>query len=175
MDASTAMNDEDLVTLLKQVASGDRQAFRRVYDFASPRLFAAALRILRTRDLAEDATQDTFLKIWRHAKCYDSLKGAPMAWMGAIARRCAISRIGIERSTVSVEDADLSVDPVEASSPRLMRSLDKLPPKHRKALLLFYTFGMSHSELAAHLGVPLGTAKSWVLRATIALREYMQP
>jgi RNA polymerase sigma-70 factor (ECF subfamily) len=175
MKARCAMTDEALVALLKAVACGDRRAFRSVYDFASPRLFAAALRLLRARDLAEDATQDAFLKIWRHAKCYDADKGAPMAWMGAIARRCAISRIGVERPTVPVDGADLTVDPVEASSPRLIRALENLPATHRQALLLSYTYGMSHSELAEHLGVPLGTAKSWVLRAMTALREHLKP
>ena len=168
------MLDEGRLTeLLHAMAGGDGHAAGELYGLIGGRLHGQARRILRDPSLAEDAVQEAFLKIWRNAFRYDAAKGAASAWMSVIARRVALDR----RPTI----APLTLPELEAPStdpdyvhPRLRESLAELPDLHRKALVLMYVYGLSHSELAAAMNAPLGTVKSWVRRASAALKEKLE-
>jgi RNA polymerase sigma-70 factor (ECF subfamily) len=167
---------ERLESLLALVGSGDRAAFRRVYEIASGRLLAIALRILRDRQVAEDAVQEAFLRIWRNAHRYEPAKGAPLAWMGVIARNAALDLVDSRRPPeplLAADTAELAVQAVEPPDARLGQCLKRLPPDQARAIVTMYNFGLSHSELAQQLDVPLGTAKSWVRRGTESLKECM--
>src|SRR3954452_8433019 len=87
---SAAGMDSELSGLLDRVADGDRQAFARLYDHVSARLYGVILRILPRNELAEDALQEAFVRIWQKASTYDPSIAAPMAWMATIARNRAI-------------------------------------------------------------------------------------
>ena len=89
----TQQDADPLRQLLQAAGAGDRQAFARVYQLASPRLFAIALRIARRRDMAEDILQEAFLTIWEKADRYDPERGSPLAWMSTIVRYRAIDRL----------------------------------------------------------------------------------
>ena len=167
---------DHLAALLRSVADGDKTAFRGLYDEAAGRLLAIAMRILRDRQAAEDALQEAFLRIWRNAARYEPRKGAPLAWMGVIARNAALDQLQARKPLEALDLAEapeLSVAAVEPPDARLGQCLKRLPENHAKAIVTMYTYGLSHSELAEHLSVPLGTAKSWVRRGTEALRECM--
>lgn len=164
---------DEQVLLLEQTARGDVEAFHALYTLANRRLYSIILRILRDHALAEDALQEAFLKVWRKAARYDPLAGAPLAWMAVIARNTALDFARSVKPHVELNDSDLEDLSVETADPpdaRLEASLKELPAEQANALVLIHTYGFSHSELAAHLGVPLGTVKSWVRRGTESLR-----
>jgi len=177
--AGPSETNEDL---LVAVAGGNRESFRRLYDATSPALFPICLRMLRDRESAKEVFQDAFFRIWQKAYLYDPAKGSALAWMVTITRRCGLDRLATSRSDmVSLEEIDESL--IAEASARLGRAsvegvglkrcLEQLDGKHSRAILMAYFYGLTHEELAAKLGVPLGTAKSWVTRGLARLQECM--
>jgi RNA polymerase sigma-70 factor, ECF subfamily len=77
----TSPSEKRFCTLLEAVASGDRKAFRTLYDKSAPVLFAICVRLMRDRDLAQDVLQESMIRIWRKAHLFDASKGNAMAWM----------------------------------------------------------------------------------------------
>lgn len=160
--------------LLQAAANGDRQAFARVYQLSSARMFAIALRMTRRRDLAEDALQDAFVTIWRKSADYRPDRGAPLAWMTVIVRSRAIDILRRRPEAADVELTDAH-ETIVTWRPEVAADIGgcigRLPDNHRKAILMAYYYGMSHGELADQLAAPLGTVKSWVRRGLVELRE----
>ncbi len=85
--------NKELCCLLEAVASGDRSAFRALYDKSGPILFAICMRLMRDRELAQDALQEAMTRIWQKAHLFDASKGNAIAWMAVVTRNCALSRI----------------------------------------------------------------------------------
>ena len=167
--------------LLEACASGDRAALQRLYSLAAPQLFGLALGILRSRDLAEDIVQDSFILVWRHARSFDRNRGTTMAWLARIVRnQCfdALRRRGHEgplddRLMETWEDpapspADMTALSQEAR--RLKVCLDELEDGPRQSILLAYYQGLTFEKVAGRLGAPLGTVKSWIRRSLIRLK-----
>ena len=168
-----AGNLTDLEVLLARVGRGDSLAFRQLYDQAAGRMLAAARRILGERELAEDAVQDAFMRIWRSAAKFDPARGVALAWMGRIVRNAALDRLPKERDMARIEDIEIAVMPTEPPNARVSQCLKKLPGSQGRAMVLMYVHGLTHSELSAQMGAPLGTVKSWVKRGLEALRICM--
>jgi RNA polymerase sigma-70 factor, ECF subfamily len=140
---------------------------------AHRRLYAVILRILRDHALAEDALQEVFLKIWRRAGRYNAEAGAPLMWMAVIARNTALDFVRASKTVIDPRVLAPDLETVEITEPsdrNLEKALKALPVEQASALILMHTYGFSHSELANHMKVPLGTAKSWVRRGTESLR-----
>lgn len=159
------------------IAGGDTGAFRVLYDAASPRLFAIVLRILGDRAHAEDVLQEVFVRIWRRAGSYDPARGAPMAWLGRIARNAAFDALATRRNDDTIEAADrpeLAVAPVDPPDARLGQCMKQLPADQARAITEAYTYGLSHGELALRLNAPLGTVKSWINRGMASLKRCME-
>jgi len=173
--------------LLAQVVQGDQRAFLALYDRHAARVYALALRILRDPMLAEEATQDTFLKLWSRARLYLAERGALLVWLLTIARRTALDRLRLEarRPTLSGGDdpedlwqnlPDNGAFADEARWRSLHFAVQSLSPEHRRVLELAYYQGMSQSEIAETLGWPLGTVKTRLRAAMQHLRrEWGQP
>jgi RNA polymerase sigma-70 factor, ECF subfamily len=162
--------------LLGSVAKADMAAFALLYDRLGKRIYGIVYRILREPQASEDAMQDAFLKIWHGAAKFDPARGEAVGWMCAIARNAALDMIRKRRDTVDIDAVDLSrfaVSPIDPPDAMLAEGLARLPTEQANALIAMHNFGFSHSELADHLGVPLGTAKSWVRRGTQGLRDWM--
>ena len=160
--------------LLAAIAAGDRAAFRRLYDEAGPKLLGIARRILRRPELAEEALQEGFLKIWRNAARFDRSRGTGFTWMAIIVRRVALDRIPANRQEEPVEElADVlgGEETGFSPEPRLVPCLNGLEETHRRAVILAFVYGLSHSEISEKLKTPLGTAKSWVRRGLQQLRD----
>jgi RNA polymerase sigma-70 factor (ECF subfamily) len=181
-DAGRAQSRE---ALLRACASGDRTALHSLYTATAPQLFGLALRILRRRELAEEIVQDSFLLAWRNAHTFDPGRGAAMAWLARIVRNRCIDIIRQHGRETPVDDASIEDWEDPASSPadlaalshdgrRLQDCLNELEERPRKALRLVYYEGMTYNEAAAHMGVPVGTAKSWVRQGLIRLRGCME-
>ena len=165
------------------VAIGDQQAYRRLYDATSPTLFAIALRILREESRAEDVLQDSFVNVWNGAAGYNPSLSAPMTWMVTIVRNRALDYIRrTDRRTVELDDdleavlesdapspADLAMQGQDAVATRLC--LQRLDAGPRQAIAFAYYQGLTHSELAATLKVPIGTVKTWIRRGLEKMRR----
>lgn len=173
-------HDAQLTAAVTRCAGGDRAALRLIYDMEASRMTGVAFRILRRRDLAEDAVHDAFMRVWRNARSFDAARGEGRTWLYAIVRNRALTILRDETKFDSTGDAEqwpeasaeaaLSQLP-EASA--LRRCLEQLEMRRRTAVVLAYAHGLSHGELAGKLGVPLGTAKSWTRRGLLSLQECM--
>jgi RNA polymerase sigma-70 factor, ECF subfamily len=164
------------VSIFSKIAAGDQKAFQHLYQENCSLVYTIALRILRDTSLAEDAVQETFVKIWRSAGQFDATLGTPQSWISIIARNVALDLIRKRRPYQELSDMDVSAmaaDACEPSDPKLGRCLSRLPEEQIIAIVTMYTYGMSHSELSSHLGAPIGTIKSRVRRATASLKKYM--
>jgi RNA polymerase sigma-70 factor (ECF subfamily) len=174
----------DARAALRACADGDQTALRALYDREAGRMIAVALRILRRRDLAEDVVQDAFVRIWRQAGLYNAALGSPRAWIYTIVRNLSLNHLrdGAREDLVDdqrlteLSDAQLTGDdPLArlADGSALRRCLEGLEPQRRLSLVLAYTEGLTHGEIAGRLGLPLGTVKAWIRRSLLALRECM--
>lgn len=140
-------------------------------------MIGVAMRILKRRDLAEEATHDAFLRLWRGARGFDPARGSGRTWLYAIVRNRSLSILRDEGRMVADDDGDaaeIRVDEAVSRLPEasaLRRCLQQLEHRRREAVILAYVHGFSHGELAGRLGVPLGTAKSWIRRSLVSLKE----
>lgn len=161
----------------------DQQAFAELYRYASPKLFAVALRILRREDWAEEVLQESFVSIWNHAEAYSVSKSAPMTWMTAIVRNRALDWVRRPNVEAGDENYDVLVEalPDEAEGPEallgrrrddraLAECFKELSGNQRQSIALAYTHGLSHGELAQYMKEPLGTVKTWIRRGLERLR-----
>jgi RNA polymerase sigma-70 factor (ECF subfamily) len=184
LSASEPSSDE-LEQLLARCAAQDPAALEKLYQRVAAQLLAVVTRIVRRRDLAEDALQDVFVRIWQQARQYDQIRGRPLAWMISIARYRAIDMLRGQRRVVSLDEGDLPLqliadgasDPVEESSITqiaLQRCLAILTAGQQRCLVLAYQQGLSHEAVAASVGHPLGTVKSWIRRGLQSLRRCLE-
>jgi RNA polymerase sigma-70 factor (ECF subfamily) len=168
-----------LAELLVRTGQGDRAAFRQVYDDSIRYILCVVRSVLNDAEQGAEVAQDVYVAIWRRAAEYDPAKGCALKWMAAIARNRAIDRFRAERTRSFVRfEAETPDQPDETNVERLAldavaarRLLASLKPEYRVSLTLAYVNGYSHSELAKAMGVPLGTAKSWVRRGLSQLQE----
>ncbi|MFL5946536.1 MAG: RNA polymerase sigma factor [Gaiellaceae bacterium] len=153
--------------LIRRVARRDANAFEALYRrFARP-VFGLALRRLGDRMKAEDAVQETFAAIWRSARTYKPERGAGAPWLYAVARNAIVDR-SRSRTEPPGEGPELPSDEptpaerAEASytSWRVHRALETLAPPEREVIELAYYGGLSQSEVADYLHIPLGTVKT---------------
>ena len=182
---STAQQEAAIeeAVLLAQIGTGDQEAFRKLYDRYSTPLYSLGMRMLRQPGEAEEALQDTFVKIWNHAASFDARKSRPFTWAVTIMRRTCIDRIRKLNRTPESVTLQLSDDQAW-STPEKVRetavrhemreqvetALKDIPDKQQRALELALFSGMTHSEIARALEQPLGTVKSWLKRGLFQLR-----
>jgi RNA polymerase sigma-70 factor, ECF subfamily len=176
----------ELEALLSRCATGDRSALETLYARVAPILLAVLMRMLRRRDVAEDALQDVFVSVWQRARQFDPIRGRALAWLVSMARYRAIdlqraTRPALTLSEVSTLEPQLqSEGPAETNEmlgtgALLARCLEQIAAPQRRCLMLAYEEGLTHSEIACAVNEPLGTVKSWVRRSLIALRRCLEP
>jgi RNA polymerase sigma factor (sigma-70 family) len=172
---------DQLRILISKVAIGDDEALRTLYIGTSAKLYGDAFRILKKHELVEDALQETYIAIWRNAISYQSNLSAPMTWMTTILRnkafdllRTIIYTIEIDADnfdeSVLIGSIEHSSRPLEAlESSRLTYALatcmEQLDIIHRQVVYMNFYSEMSHSEIAIHLNIPIGTVKTWIRRS----------
>ena len=170
-------------SVLQRIAAGDSTAVRECIDRFGALVWSLARRLSRTAADAEDATQEIFLEIWRSAARFDASQGSEKVFIAMIARRRLIDRLRkttAEPPMDSVDDLESVTwcDPGTASEVSLeaeqaVRALAELRPEQRQVLELGLLHGLSQSEIAARLSMPLGTVKSFMRRGLIKVREFM--
>jgi RNA polymerase sigma-70 factor (ECF subfamily) len=168
---SPAVPAEPRVTdghLLQRIADGDSAAFETLYRrFARP-VFGLALRMLRDRSRAEDAVQETFAAIWRSAASYRPERGPGAPWLYAVARNAIVDRARARGEATFADPPDTVApdagpdDRAESAyvSWRVHSAVQGLPEHEREVLELAYWTGLSQSEVARFLDIPLGTVKT---------------
>jgi RNA polymerase sigma-70 factor, ECF subfamily len=154
--------------LLQRIANGDNGAFEILYRrFARP-LYGLALRMLRDRSRAEDAVQETFAAIWRSAGSYRPERGPGAPWLYAVARNAIVDRARARGEATFADPPEAvatDAGPAERAqsgyvSWRVHRAVEDLPEHEREVLELAYWGGLSQSEVARFLDIPLGTVKT---------------
>jgi RNA polymerase sigma-70 factor (ECF subfamily) len=173
-----AVADEEL---LERVGNGDRGAFEVLYRRYSRAVLGLALRRLGDRGRAEDAVQETFASVWRSARTYRPDRGRGAPWLYAVARN-AISDRGRARYEPPAEPQDepaVEAGPDERAeqgwvSWRVHRALEGLPERERKLIELAYWSGLSQSEIAERLDIPLGTVKTRTRSALSRLADALE-
>ena len=180
------LRDEQLITL---IAHGERGALEAFYNRYAPSVFSLARYMLREHPLAEEATQDVFLNLWRKASSYNPQRGTPRAWFMSVAHHRIIdvikSRNRRLQSTnqVSHELLDLYPSSGPGTEEQAYRNLDReqilaalgsLPKEQREVVVLAYFEGYSQSEIASKLSQPLGTVKTRIRLAMQKLRAALR-
>lgn len=172
--------------LLASCATGERAAFQALYRELSPAAYGLALRVLRDEHLAQDALQEAFTQVWTEAGRFDPQAGTARAWIMTLVHRRAVDRVRRDQADrqrgrawgtgqLDVDhDSVAEIVELRAEHRRVRSALAALTPLQRQALDLAYHRGMTQAQIADHLGIPLGTAKTRLRDALQRLRLEME-
>ena len=167
--------------LLDRVCARDQQAMTEVFDKYSRMVYSVALRVLQDQGHAEDVMQEVLFKVWREPQTFLEGRGSLGAWLAVMSRNRAIDALRRRKPTDAVEDVVLVAKTNLASKyehnsmiEKVREVLKGLPLEQQKSMKLAYFEGLSHSEIAARTGDPLGTVKTRIRAALISLREALE-
>ncbi|MDY7094349.1 MAG: sigma-70 family RNA polymerase sigma factor [Acidobacteriota bacterium] len=174
--------------LIHRIADGDGEALGELYDRYSPLLLGLARRILRRDGDAEEVLQEVMLQVWKQAHRYEKSRSAVTTWLVLLTRSRAIDRLRSQRSRDRTLDAYQVETPVQKHASatasgtvlmnerreRLSTALADLPEEQRQVLELAFYSGLSQSEIAAAIDIPLGTVKTRTLLAMRKLRKALE-
>jgi len=170
-------------TLLALVANGDQRAFAQLYDLMASRVLGLTRRVLRDHAQSEEVTQEIFLEVWQNAPRFDAGKGSAVTWIMTMTHRRAVDRVRAAQSSrdrdtkVGIRDYQSEYDhvaetvEVKLESERVKEALERLTELQRQAVTLAYFGGLSHSEVAELLHIPVGTIKTRLRDGMIRLRD----
>jgi RNA polymerase sigma-70 factor (ECF subfamily) len=172
------------IELLKAIAAKDEAALAMLYDRYRVILFGLLMRILNSREEAEDVLQETFLQVWRKAADFDQNRGRPFTWLVTLARSRGIDRLRTlsarERLAeagareTSEQTSDAATDAFKSEQRGLVtNALAQLPDDQKRPIMLAYFGGLTQSEIATRLGAPLGTVKTRMRTGLMKLREML--
>ena len=185
-------DDATDIGLLQCIVGRDTAALASLYDRHSRLLFGLILRIVRDRAEAEEILQEVFVRVWTRAELYDPRLGRPTSWLVRLARNCAIDRLRARRvreaaGRPALEDT-LANPPASATDMRtpeaivvdaerrgkVMDALTGLPVEQRRLIEAAFFEGYTHTELAKHFGLPLGTVKTRIRTGMTAMRQRLE-
>ncbi len=171
------------IGLLNQVKKGDQGALMALYERYGNLVYSLALRVLRQPALAEEVTQDVFLKLWRQADSWEPSLGRFSSWLLTVTRNAAIDRLRKEQRRPTLDSTPLEnvahtlsdespLDTPQWHDGQLLRQLmAQLPDEQRQVIELAFFYGLTHAQMAEQLGLPLGTVKTRVRLALQKLKE----
>ena len=176
--------------MIARVGRGDQRAFSALYDRLNGPLYSLALRMLGDAAEAQEALQDVFLQIWSRAGSYDPEQSSVFSWSVLLTRSRVIDRLRVrgrrlrivtDSDETLIESADASTaesaaDTVDKNEEavRVRSMLNNLPSEQREAIELAFFTDLTHQEIAARLGQPLGTVKARIRRGLLKLRERLR-
>jgi RNA polymerase sigma-70 factor (ECF subfamily) len=177
--------------LVEAIARGDQQAMAQLYDGTHRLVFTLVQRVLGAGDAVEEVVLDVFMQVWRTAPTFDRARGRVSTWLLTLARSRALDRRRSQATRSAREqawidaldddaaDCSCAVDPVRvhgrSEQAEIVRSaMRALPDVQRRAIELAYFHGLSHSEIAQHLGEPLGTVKTRIRLAMLKLKDLLE-
>ena len=154
----------------------------QLYDRYSGVVYSVALRVLGDTGAAEDILQEVFMQIWRSPDIFDASRGSLAGWLAVIARNRAIDSLRKRRPEAEITEVIVSVEPDLVRDVEWSRTIEKIrgalgsmPPPQRSALEMSFFEGLTHSEIAAKTGEPLGTIKTRIRAGLLALRKACNP
>jgi len=179
----------DLAQLMQGCARGDEQAFARLYDATAARVHGLALRVVRDPAQAEEVTQEAYLDAWRTAARFDPERGSALSWLLTLVHRKAVDRVRAaeaqsrrdttyhQQNPTEIGSAghDSTAEAAEASweARRVRTAMAELTEVQREAIGLAYFGGYTHTQVAAMLDLPTGTAKTRIRDGLIRLRDHL--
>lgn len=178
--------DDRLVALIAQMASGEESALAELYDRTLGRVHGLVRRIVRDAGRAQEVTGDVYFQIWRQAARFDPQRGHPLGWLLTIARSRALDSLRrVDPAVIHPDPESLRpgcegahetgqtlLDAVSAST-QVRAAVERLDPLPRQLIALAYFRGLTHEEIAANCHLPLGTVKSHIRKALMALHGAM--
>jgi len=174
-DGSTNMDDQ---ALLSAIQSGGQDAMSTFFDRYSKMVYSVALRVLHDSSEAQDVMQEIFIQVWRNPRAYDAARGSLAGWLVVVARNRAIDQLRRRKPADPVELFTLpsSMNLAQEAERSLLlekirKAMDGLPAEQRTAIELAFFEGLSHSEIAEKTGDPLGTVKTRIRLALMAIRK----
>lgn len=176
--------NHDFLCLLSATAQGDRVAFADLYRQTAGKLYAISLQMLRRRDLAEEAVQEAFVRIWHNAGDYQQEKGTVLTWMSSIVRYRALDMLRATKRRRETGDKELE-EALDEQTPetelyeqrdrvRIDRCMDRLDEAQRQAIEMAYFRGLTHMEVCDQMETPLGTIKTWIRRGLERLKRCLE-
>jgi len=169
---------DELADLLNAIATGDRVAFRTLYDKAGPVLLRVCSRLARDRELAREALQEAMFRIWQKSHLFDPSKGTALSWMIAVVRNCTLNmidtRIHIPLDDKTAQAFEQTALPDVAVAADITRCLAALSENQRQCIILAYHLGMSYEELSERMAVPVNTVKTRIHRAVRQLKSCLE-
>ncbi len=180
--SSAGLSGESDYWLVTCIVHRDETAFGAIYDRYSRLIYSVVLRVVKDAAIAEDILHDIFLNLWRSPQQFDAARGKLVPWLAVVARNRAIDWIRKQHPQEELSDVQLVADEdlagdVERRSAieRVRAVLNALPEKQRAALELAFFQGLTHADIAAQAGVPLGTIKTRIRTALLAVRRALEP
>ncbi len=186
----TRVPNEADAELMRQMQSGDQEAFATFYDRFAPGLFSMIYAIIHDQKESEDVLQEAFVQMWKRAATYDTTRSSLFTWAVMISRHKAIDRLrSRQRQSRLVDDAAGEMNELAASAPaeradnalarrdereRVCAAMAQLGDAQREAIDLAFFAGLTQTQIAEKLGAPLGTVKARIRRGLLALREMLE-
>lgn len=170
------------LALMSAVAAGDQVALAELYDRHASAVYGMAMSLLRDPALAQDVSQEAFVRLWTRARTFDPQRGTPLGWLLSITRNLALDELrrqrrGAERDDRLAREVEAPADSQGDllldwgwESPRVLEAIAELSSVQRQTVELVYLHGYTLAEVAARLGVALGTVKSRLHSALLSLR-----
>lgn len=188
---ATHQNADDEIELMKRIQARDDDALEELYDLYKCLLLGVILSIVKKREEAEDILQEIFVKIWEKADSFDQERGNVYSWIVRLARNKAIDHIRSKQKKQSASTPkpffsleDDTYDPMETTmfsdrTELVKKALDEIPEKQHEVIKIAYYRGLTQSQIAGHLGIPLGTVKTRTRQGMMELkrilREFISP
>ena len=178
---ASSQTAEDDNELLRRIRLGDQDAMAVIFKRYGGAVFSVALRILRDPSQAEDVMQEILFQLWRSSESFVHGRGSLGAWLVVVARNRSIDAIRRRKPTDSVEDVILASPQNLASEAerntmiaKVRTYMQSLPPEQQKSIEMAFFEGLSHTEIAAKTGDPLGTVKTRIRLALLSLRKALE-
>lgn len=184
--AAQAIRESELQDWIVRIMRQDEAALSALYEATVGRVYGLALRITRNAELAEEVTEDTFWQVWRQAPRFDPVRGSALSWMMTMARSRALDALRARDPAIATEDTTALLDAqgktdgspedlldAVQSEHRLHTALEQLDAQPRQLIALAFFRGLTHDEISAHTGIPLGTVKSHIRRGLLSLRALL--
>jgi RNA polymerase sigma-70 factor (ECF subfamily) len=173
-----APNNLEEAALIERIRSGDESAMADMYDRYSGIIYGVALRVLGDTTAAEDVLQEVFLQLWRNPQAFDASRGKLAPWLAVIARNRAIDHLRKRAPEDDIDEVSVSTgvnledEAAQRQAVNKIRTvLSQLPQEQRRALEMAFFEGMTHTEIAAKTGEPLGTIKTRIRAGLLAVRK----
>lgn len=182
-DENTDQNGD--AAILRQIADRDPRGVELLYDRYGGIAFGLAYRLLGERGSAEDVVQEAFLNVWRQGASYDTRRGTVRTWLLTIVHHRAIDQMRSVRSKMGADTVIDDAMPLPAKEDtwaevaqgleheRVRQAMATLPPEQRQVVDLAYYGGLTHSEIAQRIGIPLGTVKGRMRLALDKLHDLL--